>query len=153
MMHYLSCTCQCGLHSVLWRILICLLTAEPSSTLGPLFLLCPRGRILLTLYSMVWNWRVSRAGPMLIYWPKLLYPFFYFCLQGGVVRSFALIGCKSHSPSLSIIIIIIHHLGIHDTPFSTNNSDLNVKGYSCTIIQYPRYGFNKKFVYRCNNRN
>ena len=25
-------------------------------------------------YSMVWAWRVSRAGPMLFYWPKLLYP-------------------------------------------------------------------------------
>ena len=24
---------------------------------------------LATLYSMVWDWRVSRAGPMLLYWP------------------------------------------------------------------------------------
>ena len=29
---------------------------------------------LVGLYSMVWDWRVSRAGPMLIYWHKLLYP-------------------------------------------------------------------------------
>ena len=29
---------------------------------------------LLNPYSMVWDWRVSRAGPMLFYWPKLLYP-------------------------------------------------------------------------------
>ena len=27
-----------------------------------------------SLYSMVWDWRVSRAGPMFFYWPKLLYP-------------------------------------------------------------------------------
>ena len=44
---------------------------------------------LITPYLMVWDWRVSRAGPMLLYWPKLLYPnyslllffpFFSFCL-------------------------------------------------------------------------
>ena len=28
---------------------------------------CPSGMILLTLDSMVWDWRVSRAGPMLYY--------------------------------------------------------------------------------------
>ena len=27
-------------------------------------------------YSMVWDWRVSRAGPMLFYWLKLLYPYY-----------------------------------------------------------------------------
>ena len=37
---------------------------------------CPCGMILLTPYSMVWDWRVSRAGPMLFYWPKMLYPFY-----------------------------------------------------------------------------
>ena len=31
--------------------------------------------ILLTPYSMVWDWLVSREGPMLSYWPKLLYPY------------------------------------------------------------------------------
>ena len=25
-------------------------------------------------YSMVWDWRVSRSGPMLLCWPELLYP-------------------------------------------------------------------------------
>ena len=35
---------------------------------------CPSGTILLTPYSMVWVWRVLRAGIMLFYWPKLLYP-------------------------------------------------------------------------------
>ena len=37
---------------------------------------CPSGTILLTPYSMVWDWRVSRTGPMLLYWPKLLYPYY-----------------------------------------------------------------------------
>ena len=26
--------------------------------------------------SVVWDWRVSRAGPMHLYWPKLLYPYY-----------------------------------------------------------------------------
>ena len=55
---------------------------------------CPSGTILLTLYSMVWNWRVSRAGLMLFYYPKLLYPYYSlllffpfssFCLLVGIV--------------------------------------------------------------------
>ena len=33
------------------------------------------GTILLIPYSMVWDLRVSRAGPMLLYWSKLLYPY------------------------------------------------------------------------------
>ena len=33
------------------------------------------GTILQTLYLMVWDWRVSRAGPMFLYWPKFLSPF------------------------------------------------------------------------------
>ena len=34
------------------------------------------GTIVLTPYSMVSDWRVSRAGPMLFYWPKLLYLYY-----------------------------------------------------------------------------
>ena len=57
------------------------LAAEPCSTAGLLFLSrCPSGTILLTLYSMVWDWRVSRAEPVLFYWPKLLYPYYNFLL-------------------------------------------------------------------------
>ena len=53
------------------------LAAEPCSTAGLLFLSrCPPGPILLTPYSMVWDWWVSRAGSMLLYWPKLLYPYY-----------------------------------------------------------------------------
>ena len=67
-----------GLHAVPWShigILMCRLTAEPRSTASLLFASqCPSGTILLTLYSMVWDWRVSRAGTMLFYWPRLLYP-------------------------------------------------------------------------------
>ena len=49
--------------------------AQPRSTAGLLFhSQCPSGTILLTPYSMVWDWRVSRAGPLLFYWPKLLRP-------------------------------------------------------------------------------
>ena len=36
------------------------------------------GTIWLTSYSMVWDWRVSRAGPMSFCWPSC---FLLFCLQ------------------------------------------------------------------------
>ena len=80
MVLYLDRMCQCLLHAVLWShigTLMRRLTAEPRSTTGLLFhFLCPCGMILLTPYSMVRDWRVSRAGPMLFYWPKMLYPFY-----------------------------------------------------------------------------
>ena len=66
--------------AVLWShtgTLMHRLATEPRSTAGLLFpSLCPSGTILLTQYSMLWDWRVSRAGPMLFYWPKLLYPLY-----------------------------------------------------------------------------
>ena len=53
------------------------LATEPYSTAGLLFpSQCPSGMILLTPCSMVWDWRVSRAGPILFYWPKLHYPYY-----------------------------------------------------------------------------
>ena len=80
MVLYLDRMCQRELHAVLWSQIGTLmhpLAAEPCSTAGLLFLSqCPSGTILLTLYSMVWDWRVSRAVPMLLYWPKLLYPYY-----------------------------------------------------------------------------
>ena len=67
----------------------------PHSIAGLLFpSRCPSGRILRTPYSMVWDWRVSRAEPVLFYWAKLLYPYYnllllfpfsYFCLYVGIV--------------------------------------------------------------------
>ena len=98
MVLYVDRMCQCGLHAVLWSHigrLMHRLAAEPCSTAGHLFSSrCPSGTIFLTPYSMVWDWRVSRAEPMLLYWPKLLYPyyslllffiFFSFCLLVGIV--------------------------------------------------------------------
>ena len=77
---YLDRMCQCGFHEVLWShigTLMHRLAAEPRSTAGFLFSSrCPCGMILLTPYSMVWDWRVSIAELMLFYWPKMLYPFY-----------------------------------------------------------------------------
>ena len=77
---YLDRMCQCWLHSLLWwhiRTLMHRLAAEPCSTAGLLFSSrCLSGTILLTPYSMVWDLRVSKAGPMLLYLPKLLYPYY-----------------------------------------------------------------------------
>ena len=79
MVLYLDFMCQHGLHAVLMSHIGTLmhhLAAEPCSTAGLLSpSRCPSGTILLTLYLMVWDWLVSRAGPMLLYWPKLLYPY------------------------------------------------------------------------------
>ena len=80
MVLYLDRMCQRGLHAVLLShigTLMHRLAAEPCSTAGLLFPpRCPSGTMLLTPYSMVRDWRVSRAGPMLFYWPKLLYPYY-----------------------------------------------------------------------------
>ena len=63
MVLYLDRMCQCGLHAVLWSHIgtfMHRLAAEPRSTAGLLFpFLCPSGPVLLTPYSMVWNWRVQ----------------------------------------------------------------------------------------------
>ena len=81
MVLYLDPMCQCGLQAVLWSHIGTLrhrLAAEPCSTAGLLFpSRSPSETILQTPYAMLWDWRVSRAGPMHIYWPKLLYP--YYC--------------------------------------------------------------------------
>ena len=63
MVLFLSHMCWCGLHAVL--------AAEPRSIGGLLFssqYLC--GTVLVTPCSMVWDWRVSRAGPIPFYWPS-----------------------------------------------------------------------------------
>ena len=53
--------------------------AEPCSTAGLLFRSqYLSGTIWLTPYSMVWDWRVSRAGPMPFCWPSCS---LIFCLQ------------------------------------------------------------------------
>ena len=66
MMLYLDHMGQCGLHAVPWShidIRMRRLAAEPRSTARLYFpSQCPTGTILLTPYSMVWNWPVSRAG-------------------------------------------------------------------------------------------
>ena len=84
MVLYLVLMCQRGLHAVLWShigTLMHRLAAEPRSTVGLLFhYLCNSGTIFLTPYSMVWDWRVSRAGPMLFCWPKLLFPHYILLL-------------------------------------------------------------------------
>ena len=77
--------CQRGLHAVLCLhigTLMHSLAAEPCSTAELLFpFRCSSGTILLAPFSMVWDWRVSRAGPMLLYWSKLLYPYYSLLLS------------------------------------------------------------------------
>ena len=84
MVLYLDRMFQCGLHAVIWShigALMRLLAVEPRSTARFLFLYqSPSGTILLTQFSMVWDWRVSREGPMFFLLAQaalsLLYNFF-----------------------------------------------------------------------------
>ena len=82
MVLYLCRMCRWGLHAALWSYigtLMRLLAAEPCSTAGFLFP-CRYlyGTILVTHYSMVWDWRVSRTVPMNFYW---LCCWLLFCFQ------------------------------------------------------------------------
>ena len=67
------------LHAEPWShtgTVMCLLAAEPRSIAGLLFpcqYLC--GTFLVAPYSMVRDWRVSRARPMPFYWPSCSHPF------------------------------------------------------------------------------
>ena len=85
--------CQCGLLALLWSHIGTLmrpLAGEPRSTTRFLFpYQCPSETILLYPYLMVWNWRVSRAGPMLSCWPQLLY-LYYSLLLFLIFSSFCL---------------------------------------------------------------
>ena len=80
MVLYLNCMCQCGLHAV------CTLVAHQYTYAPPHCRTSQNCRTfiplsvsfwndLLTLYSIVWDWQVSRVGPMLSCWPKRLYPY------------------------------------------------------------------------------
>ena len=105
--------CQSGLYAMHWShigILMRHLAAEPRSIARLLIpSQCPSGTILLTPYLMVWDWRVSRAGTMLFYWPMLLYPYYslllffpfsiFFLSIGWYCGAgvFGLIGCSSIS--------------------------------------------------------
>ena len=135
MVLFLDRMCQCGLHAVLWSdigSLMRFLAAEPRSTTGPLFpSQCSSGTILLAMCSMVWDWRVSKAGLILFYWPKRSIPtivFYYFPLSlffsiGWYcgVGIFGLIGCISLSLSLELwtfLVIIIIKINSQLSPFA-----------------------------------
>ena len=68
-----------GVHAVLRShigTLMRLLAAEPRRKAGHLFP-CQYLylNILVTQYSTVWDWRVSRTGPVPFYWPSCSLPF------------------------------------------------------------------------------
>ena len=123
--------CQCGLHAVLRTpigILMHLLAAEPRRTARLSFpSLCLCGPILLTNYSMVWDWRVLRARPIL-FWGGLscslhfcLLLFSLFLLSFGWYRGagvFGLMGCNLLSHSL--------HCRLFNNNNNNNNNGMNV---------------------------
>ena len=64
-----------GLHTVLWCHIstpMHLLAVEPRSTARLLFpSQCPSGTILLTQYSMVWDWRFQEQGQLFFYYGSM----------------------------------------------------------------------------------
>ena len=86
---------------------------------------CLCGEILVTPYSIVWDWRVSRAGSMPFYWPScsltfclLLFSLFLLSFYGlvlwgkGIRTDRVLIAlfqpCTANLLLLKMIIIIMH---------------------------------------------
>ena len=99
---YLDHMSQCGLHAVLWShfgTLIHRLAADTRSTAGLLFpSRCPCGMILLTPYSIVWDWRVQEQGQCVLIGLSCSIPtivFYYFSLSLLSVYRLVLWGLES----------------------------------------------------------
>ena len=110
-----------ALHAMLWShigILIHIFAAEHRSTAGPLLpSQCSCGMILLTLYSMVWDWRVSTIGTMVFFWHKQLDPFFY-----------------SNIFSFHLFLFMVFHWGAEVFRLMWCNHSLPGKGLHCRPI-------------------
>ena len=127
-MHCLCRMCRRVLLVVLWLLIGTrsrLLVVEPLSIAEALCpSLCLFRTILVTLCLMVWDWRVSRAEPMLSCWHDQLFLFcfllFYLFLpsMGWLCRVvvFGLIECPHSLPAL--------HSGLQNNN-NNNNSKLN----------------------------
>ena len=112
MVLYLDRMYQRGLHAVLWSLIRYTYAPPRCRTLQYSRTFIPFSvslwNDLANPYSTVWDWRVSRAGPMLLYWPKLHYPtffpFLFFLSIGWYCGAgvFGLIGCIPLSLSLAL---------------------------------------------------
>ena len=113
---------------------------EPRSPAGLLFSSqYLSGTIWLTPYSMVWDWRVSRVGPMPFCWTScsllfclqiisLSLLFLYRLVVWGWV--FELIGCQSPSPGLALPICL-----------NNNNNNNNNNGIKFNVLSIMPYHF------------
>ena len=137
MVLYLDRMCQCGLHAVLWShigTLMHRLAAEPCSRAGLLFpSRCPCGTILLAPYSMVLDWRVSRAGPMLFYWPKMLYPFYNLLLFFPSLLSVYRLVLWGWGLLTDRVYITLSLSLALPTFFNNNNNNINLLSF-CTVL-------------------
>ena len=125
---YLDRMCQCVLHAVLWShigTLMHLLAAEPHSIAGLLFpSRCPCGMILLTPYSMVWDWRVSRAGPMRFFGlrcsiPSIIFYSFSVLFFLSILYRLVLWGCGIRTDRVSLSLSLA-------LPTFFNNNNINL---------------------------
>ena len=149
-MHCLCRTC--------WRVLLVVLWLLIGTRSHPLVVellssaeaLCPSlclfGTILVTLCSVVWDWQVSRAEPMLSCWRDLLFIFclllFYLFLPSmGWLRgvgAFGLIECPHSIPAL-------HSRLQNNNNNNNNNNNSRFLRYTLIILTgFFQYQTNQK---------
>ena len=80
--------------------------AIPRDFYSPLSTQYLRVTILLTLYSMVWEWQALGAGLMYFFWPKLLAPHSSFTVFPSLL--FLLVSCYCGAGVLGLIVSIAH---------------------------------------------
>ena len=105
--------------------------APPRCIAGLLFpcqYLC--GTILVTPCSMVWDWRVSRAGPMPFYWPRCSLTFCLLLFSLSLLSFYGLVlwgwGLRTHRVLIALSQPFIQ-------PFFNNNNNNNVR-YIVSIV-------------------
>ena len=126
MVLFLCHMCRCRLHTVLLShigSLMRLLAVEPCSIAKLLFscqYLC--GMISVTPCSMVWDWRVSRAGPMPFYCPSCS---FTFCLLLFSLSFLSFCGLVLWGWGLHTDRVLISPSLLLPTFFNNNNNNNN----------------------------
>ena len=112
-------------------------TAKHCSTAGLLFTSqCPSGTIFLTPYSIVWDWRVSRAGPMLFF--------------NGVSHSIPTIVFHYFPPLISVYRLVLWGCSLQTDWVCITTSAMHCRPLLIIIIGHHLFFFRAQFfLYSC----
>ena len=137
MVLFLCLMCRCGLHAHIGTLMR-LLAVEPHSIAGLLFpcqYLC--GTILVTSCSMVWDWRVSRAGPMTFYWPSCSLTFCLLLFSLSLISFYGLVfwgwGLRTDRVLIALSQPCIANL------FNNNNNNNNNNNKNVALRLTPKH--------------